>query len=32
VAVRNGLKLVTRNARDFDKKKHPFVLIPYRLG
>jgi predicted nucleic acid-binding protein len=26
----NGLKLVTRNARDFDPRKHSFVLQPYR--
>jgi len=32
VARRHGLKLVTRDARDFDEKKHAFVLIPYRLG
>jgi hypothetical protein len=32
VALRYGLRLVTRNARDFDEKKHAFVLIPYRLG
>jgi predicted nucleic acid-binding protein len=32
VALRHGLRLVTRNARDFDEKKHAFVLIPYRLG
>jgi predicted nucleic acid-binding protein len=31
IAVRNGLKLVTRDARDFDEKKHAFVLIPYRV-
>ena len=31
-ALRNGLKLVTRNSRDFDEKRHPFILIPYRLG
>ena len=30
VASRHGLKLVTRNVRDFDEKKHAFVLIPYR--
>ena len=30
-ALRWGLKLVTRDARGFDEKKHPFVLIPYRL-
>jgi len=32
VALRYGLRLVTRNARDFDEKKHAFLLIPYRLG
>ncbi len=32
MALRHGLKLVTRNTRDFDGKKHAFVLIPYRLG
>jgi predicted nucleic acid-binding protein len=32
MAIRSGLKLVTRNERDFDEKKHPFILIPYRLG
>jgi predicted nucleic acid-binding protein len=31
-ALRSGLKLVTRNSRDFDEKRHPFILIPYRLG
>lgn len=31
VASRNGLKLVTRNVRDFDEKKYAFVLVPYRL-
>lgn len=30
-AIRNGLKLVTRDAGDFDPKKQPFVLIPYRI-
>ncbi|MDW7762011.1 MAG: PIN domain-containing protein [Acidobacteriota bacterium] len=30
-AIRNGMKLVTRDARAFDAKKHPFVLIPYSL-
>jgi predicted nucleic acid-binding protein len=30
-AIRNGVKLVTRDARAFDAKKHPFVLIPYSL-
>jgi hypothetical protein len=32
VALRPGLRLVTRNARDFDEKKQAFVLIPYQLG
>jgi predicted nucleic acid-binding protein len=31
VAKKHGLKLVTRDARGFDEKKHAFVLIPYRL-
>jgi predicted nucleic acid-binding protein len=31
VAKKHGLKLVTRDARGFDEKRHPFVLIPYRL-
>jgi len=30
-ALDHGLQLVTRNSRDFDPHKHPFVLIPYRL-
>ena len=32
VAKKHGLKLVTRDARGFDEKKHAFVLIPYRLS
>jgi predicted nucleic acid-binding protein len=32
VAKKHGLKLVTRDARGFDEKKHAFVLIPYRFG
>jgi hypothetical protein len=32
VAKKHGLKLVTRDARGFDEKKHAFVLIPYRRG
>ena len=32
MAVQSGLKLVTRDERDFDAKKHAFILIPYRLG
>ncbi|HUU39008.1 MAG TPA: PIN domain-containing protein [Candidatus Desulfaltia sp.] len=31
VALRAGLKLITRDTRGFDGKKHPFVLIPYKL-
>ena len=31
VALRTELKLVTRDTRRFDGKKHSFVLIPYRL-
>jgi len=31
VALRVELKLVTRDSRSFDRKKHPFVLIPYKL-
>ena len=32
MAMHSGLKLVTRNTRDFNRKRHTFVLIPYRLG
>ena len=32
VAVELGLRLVTRNSRDFNERAHPFVSIPYRLG
>ena len=31
LANNNRLRLVTRDVRGFDEKKHPFVLIPYRL-
>jgi hypothetical protein len=27
----NELRLVTRNARDFDPEKHEFVVLPYTL-
>lgn len=27
----NGLKLVTRNTKDFSPPKHPFVSIPYSI-
>jgi len=30
IAERHGLKLVTRNRRDFPPQRHPFVVIPYR--
>lgn len=26
----NSLRLVTRNTKDFDPKRHAFVLVPYR--
>lgn len=31
MAIRAELKLVTRDKRGFDGKKHPFVLIPSKL-
>ena len=31
LALRHGLKLVTRNTRDFDPKKMDFVLSPYTI-
>ena len=31
VALKHDAKLVTRDFRGFDAKKHPFVLIPYRI-
>jgi len=31
LSLDHGLHLVTRNSRDFNPQKHPFVLIPYRL-
>lgn len=31
LAKANGLKLVTRNIKDFPEKKFPFVTIPYHL-
>ena len=31
VAQTHHLKLVTRNTRDFDPAKHPFVSLPYSL-
>ena len=32
LAIQTGLKLVTRNSRDFDPRRHRFVIIPYRIG
>lgn len=29
LALQHGLKLVTRNSRDFNPKQHAFVVIPY---
>ena len=31
IAERHGLKLVTRNRRDFPPQRHDFVVIPYRV-
>ena len=31
IAQHHGLRLVTRNSRDFPPARHGFVLIPYRL-
>lgn len=31
IARLNGLRLVTRNSRDFQPQRHRFVVIPYRL-
>jgi len=31
LAKQHKIKLVTRNSRDFDPKRHDFVEIPYRL-
>jgi len=31
VAQQHGLKLVTRNQRDFPPQRHRFVVIPYRV-
>ena len=29
IAQQHGLRLVTRNRRDFPPQRHPFVVIPY---
>ena len=31
LAINNNIKLSTRNTKDFDPVKHPFVEIPYKL-
>ena len=31
IAQQHGLKLVTRNRRDFPPQRHRFVVIPYRV-
>ncbi len=31
IAQLHGLKLVTRNRRDFPPQRHEFVIIPYRV-
>ena len=31
LAMDEGLRLVTRNSRDFDEKEHPFVFVPYHI-
>ena len=31
LAKQHGLRLVTRNSRDFPVKRHDFVVIPYKL-
>ena len=31
IAQHHGLKLVTRNHRDFPPKKYPFVIMPYSV-
>ena len=31
LAINYGLHLITRNTKDFNPQKHPFVIIPYEL-
>ncbi len=31
IAKEHGIKLITRNTKDFQEKKHDFVKIPYRI-
>lgn len=32
LALQYNIKLVTRNTRDFDPRKHQFVEVPYKVG
>jgi predicted nucleic acid-binding protein len=32
LANHHGLRLVTRNTRDFSPQRHDFVVVPYTLG
>ena len=31
ICVQNKINLITRNSKDFDPEKHPFVEIPYTI-
>jgi hypothetical protein len=31
LAITHGLRLVTRNTKDFPPERHPFVFVPYEL-
>lgn len=31
ISIHHKIKLVTRNTKDFDPKKHDFIVIPYAL-
>ncbi len=31
ISLQNNIKLVTRNSKDFNPKRHKFVLIPYTI-
>ena len=31
LAQQHGLRLATRNTKDFDPAQHAFVVVPYRL-
>lgn len=32
IARQHGLRLVTRNTRDFPPRRHRFVVVPYKIG